>query len=397
MPGQPSAMKLLLKQAVRGLLKVSAFRFALVFLVVAVVISVMIVMTIDLLWDGRFNAELEFAGIVTPFLDGLFLIVFISAMLNEIREEMRRRKAAEDTVRQLNASLEENVKELSRTNNELLALNTKLAQAQSQLLLSEKMASIGMLAAGVAHEINNPVGFIKSNMQSLEKYVDDLLRVVSAYEEVEALLPEHRASFTELHRFQEQMDFEYEKKDILALMSESLQGLERVTKIVQNLKDFSHIESQDEWIVDDIHKEIESTLSIIRYELSSCEVKKEYGVLPPVECLPSQLNQVFMNLLMNAAQAIETKGTITIRTGTGDNTIWIEIADTGNGIAPESLRHIFEPFYTTKPVGKGAGLGLFVSYSIVQKHHGRITVESDVGKGTTFRVWLPVRQPLPGG
>lgn len=397
MPGQPNAMKQLLKQAVRGLLKVNAFRFALVFLVVAVVISVMIVMTIDLLWDGRFNAELEFAGIVTPFLDGLFLIVFISAMLNEIREEMRRRKAAEDTVRQLNESLEENVEELSRTNNELQALNTKLAQAQSQLLLSEKMASIGMLAAGVAHEINNPVGFIKSNMQSLEKYVDDLLRVVSAYEEVEALLPEHRASFTELHRLQEQIDLEYEKKDILALMSESLQGLERVTKIVQNLKDFSHIESQDEWIVDDIHKEIESTLSIIRYELSSCEVKKEYGVLPPVECLPSQLNQVFMNLLMNAAQAIETKGTITIRTGTGNNTIWIEIADTGNGIAPEGLRHIFEPFYTTKPVGKGAGLGLFVSYSIVQKHHGRITVESDVGKGTTFRVWLPIRQPLPGG
>lgn len=390
-------MKQLLKQAVRGLLKVSAFRFALVFLVVAVVISVMIVMTIDLLWDGRFNAELEFAGIVTPFLDGLFLIVFISAMLNEIREEMRRRKAAEDTVRQLNESLEENVKELSRTNNELQALNTKLEQAQSQLLQSEKMAAIGMLAAGVAHEINNPVGFIKSNMQSLGKYVDDLLRVVSAYEKVEALLPENRASFTELHRLQEQIDFEYEKKDILALMSESLQGLERVTKIVQNLKDFSHIESQDKWIVDDIHKEVESTLSIIRYELSSCEVKKEYGLLPPVECLPSQLNQVFMNLLMNAAQAIETKGTITIRTGTGDDTVWIEIADTGNGIAPESLSHIFDPFYTTKSVGKGTGLGLFVSYSIVQKHHGRITVESDVGIGTTFRVWLPIRQPLPGG
>lgn len=397
MPGQPNAMKQLLKQAVRGLLKVSAFRFAVVFLVVAVVISVMIVMTIDLLWDGRFNAELEFAGIVTPFLDGLFLIAFISAMLNEIREEMRQRKAAENTVRQLNASLEENVEELSRTNNELQALNTKLAQAQSQLLQSEKMAAIGMLAAGVAHEINNPVGFIKSNMQSLGKYIDDLLRVVSAYEKVEALLPEHRASFTELHRLQEQIDFEYEKTDILALMSESLQGLERVTKIVQNLKDFSHIESQDKWIVDDIHKEVESTLSIIRYELSSCEVKKEYGVLPPVECLPSQLNQVFMNLLMNAAQAIETRGTITIRTGTGDDTVWIEIADTGNGIAPESLSHIFEPFYTTKPVGKGTGLGLFVSYSIVQKHHGRITVESDVGIGTTFRVWLPIRQPLPGG
>jgi signal transduction histidine kinase len=121
-------------------------------------------------------------------------------------------------------------------------------------------------------------------------------------------------------------------------------------------------------------------------------VRKEYGDLPPVECLLSQLNQVFMNLLVNAGQSIETKGTITIRTGTQGNSVWVEISDTGKGIAPENIGRIFDPFFTTKPVGKGTGLGLSVSYSIIQKHHGRIEVESEVGKGTTFRIWLPIRQ-----
>ncbi len=290
------------------------------------------------------------------------------------------------------------VEELTRTNRELKALNAKLELAQTQLLQSDKMASIGMLAAGVAHEINNPVGFIKSNMQSLRKYVEDLLRVVNAYEQVEALLPEHRASFAELHRLEDLIEFEYEKQDILALMSESSQGLDRVTKIVQDLKDFSHMESQDKWVLDDIHKGIDSTLNVIWNELKyTCEVNKEYGVLPPVECVLSQLNQVFMNLLVNAAQAIETHGTITIRTGTEGDGVWIEIADTGTGIAAENLGRIFDPFYTTKPVGKGTGLGLSVSYSIVQKHHGRISVDSESGKGTTFRICLPVRQPPSGG
>jgi len=255
------------------------------------------------------------------------------------------------------------------------------------------MASIGMLAAGVAHEINNPIGFIKSNTQTLGKYVDELLQVVRAYEQVEALLPQHSELFAELHRIKIQIRFEYKKRDILALLDESNQGLERVTKIVSNLKDFSHMESQDKWIMDDIHKGIESTLNVIWNELKyTCEVKKEYGVLPPVECMLSQLNQVFMNLLVNASQAIETKGAITIRTGAIEDQVWIEISDTGMGILPENIKSIFDPFFTTKPVGKGTGLGLSVSYNIIQKHHGRIEVESEVGKGSTFRVWLPIRQ-----
>ncbi|CAB1369329.1 PAS domain S-box protein [Denitratisoma oestradiolicum] len=296
--------------------------------------------------------------------------------------------------KQAEAEEKARLEQLSRTNHELKILNTKLEQAQNQLLQSEKMASIGMLAAGVAHEINNPIGFIKSNMQSLERYTEDLMRVVSAYERAEVSLPERSDIFEELHEVKDQIEFDYVKQDIRALIAESLQGLERVTKIVVDLKNFSHMESKDQWTMDDIHSGIESTLNVIWNELKyTCEVKKEYGQLPLVECVISQLNQVFMNLLVNAAQAIEGKGIITIRTGTEGEMIWVEIADTGKGIAAENLGNIFDPFYTTKPVGKGTGLGLSVSYGIIQKHHGRITVESETSQGTKFRVWLPILQP----
>jgi PAS domain S-box-containing protein len=308
-----------------------------------------------------------------------------------ITEDITKRHEAEQKVRGY-------VAELTRTNSELKNLNARLLQVQSQLLQSEKMASIGMLAAGVAHEINNPIGYIKSNMQSLDKYIDDLLGVLNAYEQVEVKLPEHQEVFLELHNLKDRNGYEYEKQDILELLSESRQGLERVTKIVLDLKDFSRVESLDKWGLDDILKGIESTLNVISNELKyCCEVRKEYVPLPPVECVLPLLNQVFMNLLVNASQAIETKGVVTIRTGTAGDNVWIEIADTGKGIPPENLKSIFDPFFTTKPVGKGTGLGLSVSYSIIQQHHGRIEVESTPGTGSIFRVWLPIRQPVGNG
>lgn len=285
------------------------------------------------------------------------------------------------------------MEEITRINSELKELNQKLSQSQGQLLQSEKMASIGVLAAGVAHEINNPVGFIQSNMRSLQKYVSDFLRVVDAYENAELLLKDRKDIFTEVRRLLETLDFAYEKTDVLALLSESLSGLDRVTKIVKDLKDFSRIDAEENWKDEDIHQGLESTLNIVWNELKyKCEVKKEYGTLPRVECLLFQLNQVFINLLVNAAQAIDGHGTITLRTGTQDDRVWIEIADTGKGIPPAQLKQIFDPFFTTKPVGMGTGLGLSVSYSIIQKHKGSIEVQSEVGKGTTFRIWLPVRQ-----
>ena len=185
-------------------------------------------------------------------------------------------------------------------------------------------------------------------------------------------------------------------------MSESKDGITWVKQIVQNLKDFSHVDTSDEWHFADLRNGLDSTLSIVNNEIKyKANVVKEYGDIPEVECLPSQLNQVFMNLLVNAAHAIEERGTITIHTGTirtgqqGEE-VWVEVADTGKGIAPEHLKKIFDPFFTTKPIGKGTGLGLSLSYGIIQKHHGRIEVQSEIGKGTTFRVWLPVKQPQAG-
>jgi signal transduction histidine kinase len=207
-------------------------------------------------------------------------------------------------------------------------------------------------------------------------------------------MPDQSERFAAVDKMRREEDVAYLKQDAIALLSESHEGVERVTKIVQDLKDFSRIDFKEQWKGEDIHHGLDSTLNVIWNELKySCEVHKEYGMLPPVECLLPQLNQVFMNLLVNAAQAIETKGTITIRTGSVGEQVWIEIADTGKGIPPENINSIFDPFFTTKPVGKGTGLGLSVSYSIIRKHHGRIEVDSTVGQGSTFRVWLPIIQP----
>ena len=270
----------------------------------------------------------------------------------------------------------------------------ELNKTQTQLIQQEKMASIGVLAAGVAHEINNPVGFVNSNLCTLRKYVDNLLQLINAYETCASRLHSQKEAFQEVENVKQVIDFTFEQEDAKALLVESQDGMDRVKRIVQDLKEFSHLDTEDKWKEENIHRGIESTLTVIWNELKyTCEVKKEYGNLPLVECLLPQLNQVFMNLLINAAQAVEIKGIITIRTGTQDDQVWIEISDNGKGIPQKDLERIFDPFFTTKPAGKGTGLGLSVSYGIVQKHHGRIEVESELGKGTNFRVWLPIRQP----
>ncbi len=284
--------------------------------------------------------------------------------------------------------------QLQKSHDELQAAYSKLQHAQSQLLQSEKMASIGQLAAGVAHEINNPIGYVYSNLGSLQKYLDELFKVVDAYEKVEPLLTQHHEEMASLRAVKDKADLGFLKEDVIALMSESREGITRVKKIVQNLKDFSHAGSDEEWQWADLHKGLDSTLNIVWNEIKyKGDVVKEYGEIPEIECLPSQLNQVFMNLMVNAAHAIEERGTITIRTGAQGDRVWIEVSDTGKGIAPEHLSKIFDPFFTTKPVGTGTGLGLSVSYSIIQTHNGSINVASEVGKGTTFHITLPMKQP----
>ena len=272
---------------------------------------------------------------------------------------------------------------------EQAALIKRLEEAHNQLLQSEKMASIGQLAAGVAHEINNPIGYINSNLGTLRDYVGQLLAVLDAYENAEGLLPEGEAR-EGVASAKRAAELDYLKADIVALLDESSDGIARVRRIVQDLKDFSHVDL-GEWTLADLHMGLDSTLNVVSNEIKyKARVVKEYGQLPMVRCLPSQLNQVFMNLLVNAAHAIEGQGVIHVRTGVDGENVRIEIADTGSGI-PEQLRtRIFDPFFTTKPIGKGTGLGLSISYGIVCKHGGRIEVESEMGRGSVFRVILPI-------
>ncbi|MBU0752678.1 MAG: PAS domain-containing protein [Gammaproteobacteria bacterium] len=284
---------------------------------------------------------------------------------------------------------------LHREKADQAALIKRLEEAHNQLLQSEKMASIGQLAAGVAHEINNPIGFVSANLGSLGKYVEQLFAVLAAYEAVRVQLPADSQAVADVAAAEKEADLAYLKEDIPALLKESLDGITRVRRIVQDLKDFSHVDS-GEWQWADLHQGLDSTLNVVNNEIKyKAEVVKEYGDLPRVECLGSQINQVFMNLLVNAAHAIQERGVITVRTGSAGEEVWVEVADTGSGIPPDNLKRIFDPFFTTKPIGKGTGLGLSLSYGIVQKHHGRIEVSSELGKGTTFRVTLPVHCQEP--
>lgn len=276
---------------------------------------------------------------------------------------------------------------------ELRELLTRFEEAKSHLMQTEKMASLGQLAAGIAHEINNPISYIGSNLNALHDYVEDLLRILGAYESVEQSLAGEPGLHAAVEASRAGIDIPYLKADVRALIDESMEGVGRVRKIVQGLRDFSRV-NRMEWEWADLHAGIDSTLNIVYNELKyKADIVKAYGELPLVQCMLSQLNQVFMNVLVNAAQAIDKRGVITIRTGTlGKDWVWVEVSDTGSGIAHENRWRIFEPFYTTKSVGKGTGLGLSVSYGIIEKHGGRIELESEPGHGSTFRISLPVSQ-----
>jgi signal transduction histidine kinase len=309
----------------------------------------------------------------------------LQVALGKLEEDIRKREAAEA--------------ELVRRNAELTEVNARLSLAQQQLMQSEKLASIGQLAAGVAHEINNPIGYVFSNFETLGTYIGRMLEMFKLYEEAEPSIADPEV-LARLRAMRAAIDLDYLIEDIPVLMSESREGITRVRKIVQDLKDFSRVDASDEWEWADLHAGIDSTLNIVSNEVKyKAEVVREYGSIPEVQCLPSQLNQVFMNLIVNAAHAIDParRGKITIRTGATARDVWVEIEDTGSGISRDNLARIFDPFFTTKPVGTGTGLGLSLSYGIIQKHSGQIEVHSEVGKGSTFRVTLPIHQTETAG
>jgi two-component system NtrC family sensor kinase len=269
----------------------------------------------------------------------------------------------------------------------------ELARMQEKLLQADKLASIGQLAAGVAHEINNPIGYVHSNLGTLKDYTEAMATMIEAYER--ALdAPDPAAEREALRALRERLDLGFALQDLPQLLAESREGIERVRKIVQDLKDFSRAGRDETWTAVDLHRNLETTLNIVWNELKyKAEVVREYGTLPPVPCLPSEINQVFMNLLLNAAQAIPEHGTIRIVTEVVGDQACVRIIDSGPGIPDDALPHLFEPFFTTKAPGKGTGLGLSISHGIVARHGGRIEATNPPGGGASFSVCLPlVRQ-----
>lgn len=317
-----------------------------------------------------------------------------------LQEELAKRIAAEEQLLQANSDLEYKVenrtKELSLLNGRLQEELVQRNTLESQLIQAQKMESIGQLAAGVAHEINNPIGFVKSNLSTLKSYVQSMKQLIANYQSLDPWLREQidKAHVEEVLAKNDVLSFEedlgFVLEDSASLIEESQDGINRVQEIVKGLKTFARAD-EESLLEADINSCIESTLRIIWNEVKyKCTVDKQLAPLPMIYCFPSQLNQVFMNLIVNAAQAIDKQGTITLKTSATPSEIHIEISDTGSGIPKEHLDKIFDPFFTTKPVGKGTGLGLAISYGIIEKHKGRIEIESEIGAGTTFKIRLPI-------
>jgi signal transduction histidine kinase len=268
-----------------------------------------------------------------------------------------------------------------------------LQQMQGQIIQQEKMASIGQLAAGVAHEINNPMGFITSNLTSLGRYADRLDEYIAALMQSIGSCPNHPDT-VEIDMLRQKLKVDYIISDVRELVNESLDGANRVSRIVQDLKSFSRVD-QSELCLTNLNEALETTINIAWNELKYiATLERDFGDVPDIVCYPQQLNQVFLNLLVNAAQAMEKQGNIIVRTWSESDNIFVSVRDNGKGMTEEMQQRVFEPFFTTKEVGKGTGLGLSISANIVRKHGGDITVESEVGAGTTFTVRLPVKSSL---
>jgi two-component system, NtrC family, sensor kinase len=338
------------------------------------------------LWESavpRRRRDASFAGMVG--------CAFDITERRQVEQLLRTTKTRLETmVRERTRELEQANMVLQQRNQVQEALLKELRETQAQLLHSEKMAGIGQLAAGVAHEINNPVGYVYSNLGALEGYLADLLRLLDSYAAVEAARPGDAGPRRALEEVKAQVDLEFLRTDMLSLVRESLEGAQRARQIVQSLRDFSRLDHKDLEPFD-LEAGLDATLNIVNNELKyKAKVVKEYAGLGSVPCVGGEINQVFLNLLMNAVQAIDGQGVITLRSGREQRgRVWVEVEDTGRGIPKATLSRIFEPFFTTKSVGRGTGLGLSISYGIVKKHRGEIEVHSEVGVGSRFRVWLP--------
>jgi len=312
---------------------------------------------------------------------------------SQLREEFEKRKKT--------------VTKLAKSKRVLQSAIVRLKATQSNLIQSEKLASVGHLAAGIAHEINNPTAFVSSNLKTAEGYLKAIGAMVAAYRQSIALLEKSariacggdqaQSILDAIERIEESTDIDFILADLADIFAECRQGTDRIQKIVADLKDFARPGEPGRQLAD-VNQCLDATINIVWNELKDkAALIKEYGDLPRINCYCQEINQVFMNLLVNAGHAIEKQGTIRVRTCLQGDNIEVHISDTGSGIAPKDLPKIFDPFFTTKDIGKGTGLGLSTVYGIVKKHNGKILVESEVRKGTHFTIILPaaVHDGLP--
>lgn len=323
-----------------------------------------------------------------------------NVMASDLEEASRRRDQYEAELEELNRSLEDRVKQrthqLVEKNKELLQANDEIKKTQAKLVQSEKMASVGVLAAGVAHEINNPLGFVMSNLCTLEEYVKNYRELLGAYETLLSLKDsqERKAQYAKIKSLVEEYDLAFMNDDLDDLLKDTHEGSIRVKEIVKGLKAFSHVDSAEEMQLTDLNECIETTLKVANNEIKyHCEIITDLGDIPQINCIPGQIKQVLLNMLLNAAHAIKEQGRIEIASVFRKEAVEISIRDNGCGIAKDELGRLFEPFFTTKEVGKGTGLGLSISYGIiVDDHHGDIRVESELGVGSCFTIVLPMNR-----
>ncbi|MCB1644856.1 MAG: hypothetical protein KDI36_05360 [Pseudomonadales bacterium] len=314
----------------------------------------------------------------------------MSSVEQELRHRIARERAARKEAEYL---LEERSRSLYLSNQELEASLSTLKEAQAQLVQTEKMASVGQLAAGIAHEINNPVGFVSSNLSTLKEYVGDVVRLLQALLVLESSLNDNYPGVSQVRALKESIDLDFILEDFDQLFADSIDGIGRVRKIIADLSDFSRAESQEARVTD-LNQLVEKTLRLVASEIRyKGQVKTCTAELPAIRCYPELIGQVLMNLIINAIHALDEGGEIVVTTADEGDFIRVDVADDGCGIAPEHLAAIFDPFFTTKDVGKGTGLGLHIVREIVKRHGGEIHATSEPGKGSVFSFWLRVDGP----
>ncbi|MCP5196843.1 MAG: CHASE2 domain-containing protein [Gammaproteobacteria bacterium] len=336
-----------------------------------------------------------------PFLSATFGLILVYGghlLAQAFMAERERRRLLETINQNLEAKIAERTQELSSAHHELHqrhqqleATYRELAHTQAQLIQSEKMASLGLLVAGVAHELNNPISYVNSNLDFIKDYTERLVKICKTHLKTNPSITDSISSPNEENKAIDHFDSTL--KTLFELIASCKDGTDRVKKIVLDLRSFSRIENTG-FMATDLQQGIEFSLSFFANQHKErIVIHRHYNDLPKIECHPSKINQVFMNMIQNAIQSIPDKGDIWIKTELQENWVKIIVRDNGIGIVKENLHRIFDPFFTTKPIGTGTGLGLSITYNIIKEHHGNIEVHSEINKGTEFTIELPIQQP----